>query len=295
MWQDLRQSLARARQSLRLKRRTRSELENTLTGPGADVEMLESLSLRGLFLTFLGKRKEQLERRRQDLLAAELRYEECKEAIVALEEEVAELEDHVERLGNVQYRYQTLLDQKKQVLLHTDRGDAKRILELSEALADVRSDLRELEEAIRADDAVVSSLDGAISSLKGGRNWGTVDILGGGLFTTAVKHGGVDEARGWVHRAHQHLRRFRRELVDLGLAEGLDIDIGTFATFADYFFDGLIADWVVQRRINRSLDRAVDMRRSVQAALAALRGKRTQVEQEMKRLREEKEKLIAHA
>lgn len=58
MWQDLRQSLARARRSLRLRRRTRSELEKTLNEQGVDVEMLESLSLRGLFLTFLGKRKE---------------------------------------------------------------------------------------------------------------------------------------------------------------------------------------------------------------------------------------------
>jgi|GEM_PF-3558734 len=34
----------------------------------------------------------------------------------------------------------------------------------------------------------------------------------------------------------------------------IDINIGSFETFADYFFDGLISDWIVQSGINESLD-----------------------------------------
>ena len=293
--QDLEQSLSRARESLRRERRRRWELEEVLTTQGADVAMLESLSLRGLFLTFLGRRKEEVVKGQEALLAAELRYEECKEAITVLEEEVAELEQQVEQLSKTEARYRVLLARKKEVLLESEGKDAARVLELSEAYADARSDLHELERAITAGMGVVSTLDSAIDALKSARNWGTVDLLGGGLITTAVKHGRVDEARRWIHAAQQHLRRFRRELVDLGPAGGLDIDIGAFATFADYFFDGLIADWVVQQKINRSLDRTVEMQGSVQATVSTLKRKRTRVALEMERIREEKEKLIEQA
>lgn len=293
--QDLEQSLGRARESLRRERRRRWELEEALTKQGADVEMLERLSLRGLFLTVLGRRQEEVEKGLAALLAAELSYEECKEAITVLEREVAELEHQAEQLSSIEDRYRALLSRKKVVLLETEGKDATKVLELSEAYADARSDLHEVQGAINAGLGVVSSLDSAIDALKGARNWGTVDLLGGGLITTAVKHGRVDEARRWIHAAQQHLRRFRRELVNLGPAEGLDIEIGAFATFADYFFDGLIADWVVQQKINRSLDRTVEMRGSVRAAVNTLQRKRTQVAREVERIREEKEGLIEGA
>lgn len=293
--QDLEQSLGRARESLRRERKRRWEVEEALTKQGADVEMLERLSVRGLFLTVLGKRQEEVEKGREALLATELRYEECKEAISVLEEEVAELEYQVEKLNSIEDRYRALLSRKKEVLLESEDEAATKVLELSEAYADARSDLHEIQGAITAGLGVVSSLDSAIDALKGARNWGTVDLLGGGLITTAVKHGRVDEARRWIHAAQQHLRRFRRELVDLGPAEGLDIDIGAFATFADYFFDGLIADWVVQQKINRSLERTVEMRGSVQATVNTLQRKRVQLGREMKRIQEEKEKLIQGA
>ena len=292
---DLQQGLVRARESLRRQRRKLWKLEDTLHEHGANIEVLESLSMRGLFLAVLGTRRERLEETRQDLLTAELRYEECKDAIGALEIEVAELEERVERLGEVEEHYQRLLERKKHVLLQTDLPEARGVLDLSEALGDARSDLHELEEAIRAGLLVVSSLDRAISALQSARNWGTVDLLGGGLITTAVKHGRVDEARRWIHEAQQHLRRFRRELADMGPSEGLEIDIGAFATFADYFFDGLIADWVVQRKINSSLERTREMRRSVKAALSALRRRRIEVEQEKRRIHEKKEQLIQRA
>mgnify|MGYP001559106142 CR=1 FL=1 len=34
----------------------------------------------------------------------------------------------------------------------------------------------------------------------------------------------------------------------------IDINIGSFETFADYFFDGLISDWVVQSGIHELLE-----------------------------------------
>lgn len=293
--EDLEGSLARAQRNLSRQRQRLWELETRLTEESADVEALETLSLRGLFLTLLSSKEEQLERERQEVLVARLRYDECKEAVSALEEEVADLEHQVGGLSDVEARYKSLLKQKEKLLLKSAHKDAERLIELSEAQADAHSDLREVREAISAGRSALISLDSAVSALKGAGNWGTVDLLGGGLLTTAVKHGRLDEARHWIHQAQQQLRRFRGELTDLDTDVSVDVDIGTFETFADYFFDGLIVDWVVQARIRRSLDRTVEMRRRVKTTVNALQRALGEVHRRAERIDKERQELIETA
>ena len=48
--------------------------------------------------------------------------------------------------------------------------------------------------------------------------------------------------------------------MDVDTAADFHIETGDFLSFADYFFDGLIADWLVQSRIN-------DARRQVDSAI----------------------------
>ena len=50
------------------------------------------------------------------------------------------------------------------------------------------------------------------------------------------------------------LNQFRTELSDIKINSEIHIEIDGFAKFADFFFDGLISDWVIQSRINESLD-----------------------------------------
>jgi len=293
---DLEGSLTRARRSLSKQRQRLQELEARLAEESADVKALEELSLRALFHTILGSKQDQLEKERQEVLAAKLRHDECREAIRALAQEVADLEQQLAQLGDVEARYRSLLERKEHVLLQqSNRDDAEELVRLSEAQADARSDLRELQEAVSAGRAVLHSLDNVIAALRGAKDWGAVDLLGGGMVTTAVKHGRVDEARRWTHQTQQHLRRFRRELADLEPDIALGVDIGPFETFADYVFDGLIIDWMVQTSINTSLDRATEMRRRVQGAVAALQSEQEQVQRRAERIQKERRDLIERA
>lgn len=52
-----------------------------------------------------------------------------------------------------------------------------------------------------------------------------------------------------MERAKRALQSFRKELADVDQRLHLSLEIGDFLTFADYFFDGLIADWLVQSKI----------------------------------------------
>ena len=69
------------------------------------------------------------------------------------------------------------------------------------------------------------------------------------------------------------LNRFRTELADVKISSQISIDIEGFVKFADFFFDGLIADWVVQSRIHdsqESVDRVMGQVYSVLRKLSQM-------------------------
>ena len=104
---------------------------------------------------------------------------------------------------------------------------------------------KEKREAIEAGRRALNSLQAAKENLNSAKNWGLVDMFGGGFFTTMLKHSKMDQAK-------YDLRNFSRELNDVNMACNLNIDTGDFLSFADYFFDGFVVDWVVQDRINNA-------------------------------------------
>ena len=104
---------------------------------------------------------------------------------------------------------------------------------------------KEKREAIEAGRRALNSLQTAKENLNSAKNWGLVDMFGGGFFTTMLKHSKMDQAK-------YDLRNFSRELNDVNMACNLNIDTGDFLSFADYFFDGFVVDWVVQDRINNA-------------------------------------------
>ena len=81
------------------------------------------------------------------------------------------------------------------------------------------------------------------------RNWGIVDLLGGGLITNLIKHNRMGGAMREVEQIQPLLRQLSKELNEISLPDDADMDIGDFAVFADFFFDGLLADLYVQSKI----------------------------------------------
>ena len=115
---------------------------------------------------------------------------------------------------------------------------------------------REIREARQAGIRAHNSLRQARKRLDSARGWGIYDMLGGGLISSLIKHSRISDAREDVDRARRDLEAFSRELRDVDLPE---VNIDGFLTFADFFFDGLLADLLVQKRINDAraqIDRA---------------------------------------
>lgn len=109
---------------------------------------------------------------------------------------------------------------------------------------------KEVREAVQAGQEALDYLNQAKDCLNSAGNWGLVDMFGGGLISTFMKHSKMNNAEQLVQGARQALKRFQRELMDVETVAEFHIETGDFLSFADYFFDGLIADWLVQSRIN---------------------------------------------
>ncbi len=121
---------------------------------------------------------------------------------------------------------------------------------------------KEKREARLAGERALASLQDAKNYLKSARNWGIIDLFGGGGLSGLLKHAKVRDASRSLEQAKADLQVFQRELRDVQSIDGLRIEIGDFLTFADFFFDGFVADYLVQSKIRdaqEQVDRAIDM------------------------------------
>ena len=127
--------------------------------------------------------------------------------------------------------------------------------------------VNEVREARAAGINTLNSLRRAQKQLDSARNWGVFDMLGGGTLTSLIKHSKIDSARQYIDQAQYDLRVFQRELSDVRLP---NVNIDGFLTFADFFFDGLFADYLVQRRINEARQQLENACRQVEDILRQL-------------------------
>ena len=108
---------------------------------------------------------------------------------------------------------------------------------------------KEMEEAIQAGERALDSLKKAQKQLNGARSWGIFDMLGGGLLSSAIKYSKMNDATSYMEEAKRDLLVFQRELKDVSVPLELKMEIGSFLSFADFFFDGFVADYLVQSKI----------------------------------------------
>lgn len=131
---------------------------------------------------------------------------------------------------------------------------------------------REIDEAIRAGQQARSSLLQAKDCLKSAGNWGLLDMFGGGLFTTFVKRTRMNDAEQLVQQARSDLQQFKKELTDVETIADFHVETGNFLTFADYFLDSFLVDWLVQSKIRDAQRQVEDAIEKVEYILQKLEG-----------------------
>jgi hypothetical protein len=141
-------------------------------------------------------------------------------------------------------------------------------------MTDIYNKDKEINEAIRAGERALESLREANRQLDSAGNWGILDILGGNTVSGIMKHMKVNNASRCIEDARRDMAAFRDELNDIRDISGLNIDIGGFLTFADFFFDGFVADLFVQSKIRKGQQQVQEAIRRVEEILGKLRNVR---------------------
>ncbi|MCI7182234.1 MAG: hypothetical protein MSA26_17040 [Lachnospiraceae bacterium] len=132
---------------------------------------------------------------------------------------------------------------------------------------------REMKEALDAGERALSSLRNAQEKLNSAGNWGLFDMFGGGLFSTIMKRSKMDDAQQLMEVAKTDLKRFQRELKDVNIPLDLRMEVGSFLSFADFFFDGFVADYLVQSKISEAKEQVSDAIVRVEQILNELKRK----------------------
>jgi len=293
--EKLKRDLHAVETELRDKSARLESLGTQLAKEKVDVEKLERTSLTALFYSVLGSREQQLEKERQELLSVQLLYQQTKYQVEALRQDQASLLQRFNKLTGIESEYELLLSAKEQLLHQSNQAVAKELIALSEQIASLDVEVKEMTEAITAGDQVVSGLDQVIKSLESAENWGTWDIMGGGLISTAIKHSRIDDARSGVNDVQVEISQFKRELADVRKNVELQIDMGELASFADFFFDGLIVDWVVQAKISESLEQTKKAKNVVAQAIKELESLKSIAQNKGNDLQEKRARWIEQA
>jgi hypothetical protein len=287
--------IAAAEKELAGAREQLAELAAALRQAEAGVAHLEGRSLKGLYHSLIGEREMQLKKERERYLSAKLKHEGCQHTAGALEAELAELKGRQDALGDLDAQYASVLEEKERLLAGSDSAVAGQMIRLSEGLAEVQAESKEIGEAISAGRELLAGLAGVIHSLKNAKGWGTFDLLGGGLVATAVKHAKVKEAREQMHRVQALLGRFQRELADVIPFGPIAGDISSFDLAADYFLDGLVFDWIVQSKIKQALEGVQGLEARARTILADLHEELTEVQERGDYLAAERRAIIEGA
>ncbi|MEC0368501.1 hypothetical protein [Paenibacillus chibensis] len=256
-----------------------------------DVDRLTGASLSSLFYGMIGKKEERLEREQLKVLEAKAKYDAAVRAAEDIRKQIGDMTELLKDVRFSDFEYERILKEKESILLRQD----EKLAELAERRADTELQLKELKEAVQAGHAVLYDLEQARDYLQSARNWGTYDMLGGGMMSTYLKHGKIDEAMDYIHDAQRSLSRFGKELRDVQMNLSIEIDIGSFLRFSDYFFDGFIADWMVQGRIKDTLNQVEDKLDAVKDVVRHLETEARSLETRLSDVRRRYESFIEQA
>ena len=220
-----------------------------------DVEKLEGRSLANYFFQVVGKLDEKLDQERKEAYAAKVKLDAAERELADIEADISEIQTQLNEIRVAEVQYKEELEKKRAMLKASSTAAADQILEIEQKIAALEAQKREIKEAISAGYSARGTADRILSELESADGWNTWDMFGGGgIITHMGKHSHLDEAQDLVSDLQSKLRRFKTELADIQITANMQVNVDGFLRFADYFFDGLFADWAVGDKISQSMN-----------------------------------------
>lgn len=272
-----------------------SELKAVMDKEQSDVERLEGRGLTALFYGIVGKKEEKLNEQRREAVTARAKYDVATQEMDLVLRRINRYEEELVSYDKVEMRYAYALKQKVQLLKSTATPVSEKILQYEEQLSNLENQKREIKEAISAGTKAKNIANQVLSELDDAEGWGTWDLLGGGLISDLAKHSSLDDAQEEIEHLQVQLRRFKTELADVTIRAEMQVNVDGFLRFADYFFDGLFADWAVLDKIEESQAEVKNIISQIQAVLDKLASMLSRAENEQKTVQAKLDALVVEA
>ena len=261
-----------------------------------DVEKLEGRSLANYFFQVIGKLDDKLDQERQEAYAAKVKLDAAERELAGIEQDIQEIQSQLAETRVAEAQYKEALEKKRADLRASGTAAGEQIIAIEQRIAALEAQKREIEEAISAGYSARGTADRILSELNDADGWNTWDLLGGGgIITHMAKHSHLDSAQDLVQELQSKLRRFKTELADIQISANMQVNIDGFLRFADYFFDGLFADWAVGDKISQSKSSVAGTTNQINQMLAKLSNMESSADREIANLKAQLDDLIVKA
>ena len=246
-------------------------LKYTLEQEQSEADRLENAGLTVFFLRLSGKLEEKRSVAQAEVQAARVKYEAASRELEAVKAELTQTQQEHATLRGCEERYEAVFKEKQARVRAAGGEAAEKLLAMEEALSALKVREKELSEALQAGEAALQTTRQILDRLDSAKNWGTWDLVGGGLISDLAKHSQLDDAQALVERLQGQLRRFQAELTDVQVKCSLQIQVDGFLRFADYFFDGILSSWAVLDRIRSAQDQVIRVQSQLENLLSTLK------------------------
>ncbi len=215
----------------------------------ADLDALEGKNLYSIFQYLLGNKEEQLEKVKQEYLAAYVKYNALLSNLQDLQEERAVLEKTYSGLHAIDAQFELLMKQKLTLLNQGNKLPAG-FDNLTEKIANFQSKIRELQLAIKKGVSAKKYLHKVMLGLQQIEHWGDVPPLE--VPNRIDKK--VERINKDIYVANNYLQKYEDELSDISDLFQLDYqrEVNQLEFFLDQFIDCLITDWIVKHKIHNA-------------------------------------------
>ncbi len=219
-----------------------------------DVEKLEKGSSVSFFLKLFGKLEEKIAKEELEALDAKHKYESTQYELNNVKVSILNLKDEIKDYDKLVKEYEALWRQKERELLNSSSFKKQEYVNSTEKLASLKVLDKELKEAVNAGDSLIEVLEEAKKEFESAKSWGTLDMFGGGVMSSMIKRGHIENANRVLNEVQYLVKSFKKELNDVNVSLDMKYVSGDFSDMTDIFFDNFFSDIMVQDKINNALN-----------------------------------------
>ena len=263
-------------------------LEQKMISEKKDVDRLEGKSLAAFYYHAFGKKTEKLEGERREYYAARVKYDAAVRELKAVELDLECTEEDLLDLSNCEERFIRAVEAKRRAIEASGTTQSRDLLEKEQNLNFMKSQERELEEAIAAGTGALRVASDVVRSLKHVEGLGLFNKLGGGFLMDMAKQEVLDDAQKNVEQLQIQLQRFNKELADVKIRDNMAASVGRLLKFTDTYFENLVTvETPVDRlqesakQVDETRDLLLGILRQLQSRLEEVRHRQVIMQEEL--------------